>query len=326
MRNRLLLISIAAILTAPIAMYAQTPAAKPAFDVASVRPSPAPDMQKMMADLQVGKKPESAHVEGSRAAYTYMSLKQLIAYAYKMRAYEINGPDWLVTDRFDIVARLPEGSSKDAAPDMMRTLLEDRFRLTVHREKQDQPVLALVVAKGGPKLKEAAAASVPIDESVPLKPGESIIDAIDGPIRVTKNGDGSTTYNMGARGAFKLKFDGETLSMHMEASSISMKGFAVMINTLGGGEGRQVVDQTGLMGNYQAAVDFALTDLVSSLHDQGIEIPTGPPGGGPGGATDPEGGATVSAALEKLGLKLEKGRAPVDRLVVDQVEKSPTEN
>jgi hypothetical protein len=118
MRNRLLLISIAAILTAPVALYAQTPAAKPAFDVASVRPSPAPDMQKMMADLQVGKKPESAHVEGSRAAYTYMSLKQLIAYAYKMRAYEINGPDWLVTDRFDIVARLPEGASKDAAPDM----------------------------------------------------------------------------------------------------------------------------------------------------------------------------------------------------------------
>jgi uncharacterized protein (TIGR03435 family) len=74
-------------------------------------------------------------------------------------------------------------------------------------------------------------------------------------------------------------------------------------------------------------VDFSLMDLTSSLHDQGIEIPSGPSGGGGGGAaTDPEGGATVSAALEKLGLKLEKSRAAVDRLVVDAVEKSPTEN
>jgi uncharacterized protein (TIGR03435 family) len=84
---------------------------------------------------------------------------------------------------------------------------------------------------------------------------------------------------------------------------------------------------TGLTGNYQAAVDFSLMDLMSSLHDQGIDIPARPPSGSSGtAATDPEGGATVSAALEKLGLRLEKSRAKVDRLVVDHVEKSPTEN
>ena len=115
--------------------------------------------------------------------------------------------------------------------------------------------------------------------------------------------------------------------MHMQSESIDMKGFAMMMTTLGGGEGRQVVDMTGLTGKYQAAADFSLMDLTSSLRDQGIDIPTGPAGGGGGGgATDPEGGATVSAALEKLGLKLERNRAQVDRLVVDHVEKSPTEN
>ncbi len=325
MRNRLLFISIAAILTAPIAMNAQTPAPKPAFEVASVRPSPPPDMQKMMADLQMGKKPEWVRIDGSRATFNYMSVKELIAYAYKMRAYEINGPDWMVTDRFDIAARLPEGASSDTAPDMMRTLLDDRFKLVVHREKQDQPVLALVVGKAGSKLKEATVAPTLLDDSVPLKPGESRMDTATGPVVLRKNPDGSTTYDMGARGSFKLKFDRETLSMHMEASSITMTGFAAMINTLGGGEGREVVDSTGLTGNYQAAVDFALADLTSSLHAQGIDVPSG---GAPqgDGATDPEGGATVSAALEKLGLKLEKSRAPVDRLVVDHVEKSPTEN
>jgi uncharacterized protein (TIGR03435 family) len=106
-----------------------------------------------------------------------------------------------------------------------------------------------------------------------------------------------------------------------------MKGFAVMMNTLGAGQGRQIVDMTGLTGMYQTAVDFSMMDLMSSLRDQGINLPARPrSGGGSSEATDPEGGATVSAALEKLGLRLEKSRAKVNRLVVDQVEKMPTEN
>jgi uncharacterized protein (TIGR03435 family) len=188
-------------------------------------------------------------------------------------------------------------------------------------------VLGLVIGKSGPKLKEAAATVEAFDENAPLKPGESKQDTPNGPIRLMKNSDGSTTYNMGARGTFTLKFDSSTLSMHMEASSISMKGFAIMMNTLGGGEGRQIVDMTGLTGNYQATADFSLMDLTSSLSAHGIDIPRRPGGGSSGTeATDPEGGATVSAALEKLGLRLEKSRAKVDRLVVDHVEKSPTEN
>ena len=325
MRNRYAGAVLAGLVIVTTATFGQGPAGKVTFDVASVRPSPPPDMQKMMADLQMGKKPEWVRIDGSRVTFNYMSLKELIGYAYKMRAYEISGPDWMVTDRFDIAARLPEGTSTDDLPAMLQALLKERFGLTTHREAIDQPVFALVAGKAGPKLQEATVKPEPLDDNAPLKPGQSKMDTATGPVILTKNADGSTTYDMGARGSFKLKFDGETRSMHMVASSIGMNGFAMMINTLGGGEGRQVVDQTGLKGNYQAAVDFALTDLVSSLHAQGIDIPTG---GAPqgGGATDPEGGATISAALEKLGLKLEKSRAMVDRLVVDQVEKSPTEN
>jgi uncharacterized protein (TIGR03435 family) len=333
MRDRLAIALMTGFLVAPLAMVAQTAAAaqasaaKVAFDVASVRQSPPPDMQKMMQDLQAGKRPESVHIEGSRATFTYESLKHLIAYAYKLRIYEVSGPDWLITDRFDIAARMPDGASKDDVPGMLLTLLEDRFRLAAHHEMQDQPVLGLVVAKSGPKLKESTAPAQPLDETASLKPGESMMDTPTGPVRLTKNADGSTTYNMGTRGTFTLKFEGASLSMHMEASHISMAGFAIMMTSLGGGEGRQVVDMTGLTGNYEAAVDFSLMDLMSSLHDQGIDIPTGPPGGGQGGgAVDPGGGETVSAALEKLGLKLERSRAKVHRLVVDHVEKSPTEN
>jgi len=310
---------------APVAAAATT--GKLAFDVASVRPAPVPDQATMLAGLIAGRKPNWVRVDGTRATFNYESLNDLIAYAYKLKAYEISGPEWLVTDRFDIAARLPDGATKDDVPEMLRALLVERFKLASHREMQEQPVLALVVGKEGPKLKEAAATTVALDENEPLKPGETKIDTPDGPMRLMKNADGSTTYNMGARGTFTLKFDSSTLSMHMEASTISMKGFAVMMNTLGGGGGRQIVDMTGLTGMYQAAVDFSLMDLQSSLSAQGIDIPRRPGGGSSGAdATDPEGGATVSAALEKLGLRLEKSRAKVDRLVVDHVEKSPTEN
>ena len=325
MRNRLLLLSIAALLTAPVAVPAQAPSAKLTFDVASVRPSPPPDMQKMMADLQAGKKPESVHIYGSRAVCTYRSVKELIAYAYKMRVYEISGPDWMVTDRFDIVARLPDGASKDDVPAMLKALLTDRFQLATHRQAVDQPVLALVAAKNGIKLQAAAANAEVLDESALLKPGESMQDTPDGRILLRRNPDGSSTY-VGPWGSFSLKFDGQSLSMHMQSDSIDMRGFASMMTQLGGGEGRQVVDMTGLTGKYQVAADFSLMDLTSSLHDQGIDIPTGPGGGGPGGGASDPGGPTVTAALEKLGLKLEKTRANVDRLVVDHVEKSPTEN
>ena len=333
MRNRNLLGFIAAALVASGAAVGQTatppapPAANLTFDVASVRQSPPPDIAKMMASLQAGKRPDTAHIDTSRATFTYYSLKQLIAYAYKLRVYEINCPDWLLTDRFDIVATMPQGTSKDDVPTMLRALLEDRFHLAAHPEMQDQPVLALIAAKGGPRLQPATVPATPFDETAPLQPGESIVDSPTGPIRLTKNPDGSTTYNMGARGSFSLRFDGPTLSMHMAASNLSMAGFAIMMTTLGGGEGRQVVDQTGLTGNYQADIDFSLTDLMSSLRDQGIQLPNGPAGPpAGGGGYDPDSGPTVSAALARIGLKLEKSRANVKRLVVDHVDKDPTAN
>ena len=296
------------------------------FEVASVRKSPEPDMQKMMMGLSQGRRPDWSRVDGSRATYNYMSLKQLIAYAYKLRIYEVSGPEWMLTDRFDIAAKLPDGTAKDDVSEMMRALLEERFKLTTHKETKDVPVLGLMVAKGGPKLTESTEKpEEDIDPNAELKPGESRMDTVDGPMLLTHNPDGSTTYHMGPRGTFTLKFDGETRSMRMTGKAMSMRGLAIMMTSLGGGEGRQVVDQTGLQGRYDVAVDFSLMDLLQSLHDQGIDIPHGPMGGGDGQATDPGGGETMSQALSSLGLKVEKSHAVLDRLVVDHVEQEPTE-
>ena len=64
----------------------------------------------------------------------------------------MTGPDWMITDRFDIVARMPDGSGKDDVPDMLQALLKDRFGLTAHHQVVDQPVLGLVAGKNGAKL------------------------------------------------------------------------------------------------------------------------------------------------------------------------------
>ena len=317
---------MAGILLAAGAAFAQTattqPTGKLTFDVASVRPSPPMDQATLMASLNAGKLPQSMHIQGSRATFTYMSLKELIANGYKVRPYQVTGPDWMATDRFEIAAKLPDGATRDDVPGMLQALLIERFKLVTHLETKEHPVLALSIAKTGSKLKEVAAAPAPLDEDAPLKPGETKIDSVDGPMRLSKNADGSTTYNMGARGTFTLRVDGQTGTMHMVAGSVTMKGLAVMLTSLGGGVGRQIVDMTGLKGNYEVAVDFSLSDLVASLHDQGIDVPTGPSPG----SSDPSGNATIADALGKLGLKLEKSKAMTDQLIIDHVEKAATEN
>jgi len=338
MRNRSVITFISGALIAASSLAQTVPApqatatAAPVnltFDVASVKPAAPIDQATMMAGLRAGKRPESVRLEGLRATYTYMSLKELIAYGYKLRTYQVSGPDWLTTDRFDIAAKMPEGSSKDDVPAMLQALLIERFKLAAHLETAEHPVLGLMLAKGGGKLREATEVTQPFDDTTPLKPGESQVDSVDGPIRLLRNSDGSTTYNMGARGTFTLIVDGQNGTMHLKADSMTMKGLAAMLTSLGGGNGRQVVDMTGLTGKYQLEAAFSLSDLVNSLRDQGITIPTGP-SGGPGApsmsASDPGGDSTVSDALAKQGLKLEKSKAMVEQLVVDHVEKAATAN
>jgi uncharacterized protein (TIGR03435 family) len=327
MRDRFGVVVLVGMLSVSGAAFGQgNPASQPAaaklsFDVASVRPSPPMDQATLMASLRAGKRPESLLIQGSRATFTYMSLKELIAYGYKVRTYQITGPQWIVTDRFEIAAKLPDGATRDDVPAMMKELLADRFKLAAHLETKEHPVLGLMVGKGGSKVGPSTVPPPPIDESTPLKPGESRIDSSDGPIHLKKNADGSTTYNMGPRGSFTLKIDGDTGTMHLTASGMTMRGFAFMLTTLGG-DGRPVVDMTGLAGNYELAVDFSLQDLVASLRDQGLDIPVRPDAG----PSDPNGDSTVADALAKLGLKLERSKAMVEQLVIDHVEKAATEN
>jgi uncharacterized protein (TIGR03435 family) len=293
-------------------------------------------MAKLAAEMQAGKMPRfGAHVTASQAVYTYMSLKELIANAYKVKAYQITGPAWLATERFDILAKMPDGASKDDAPKMLQALLEERFKLVAHLDTQERPVLALVVGKDGPKLKESPAATEPVDENAPLKPGEMKIDGPDGPIRVRRNADGSSTINMGAKGTMTTRIDTQAQMITLESSRVTMAGFADRLTNMlqmGGGGDRQVVDMTGLKGDYQVAVEISLADVMAAARAQGMLPPTAAASGGATGASpasaasDPGGGSSVFASVKKLGLKLEPRKAQVEQLVIDHVEKTPTEN
>jgi uncharacterized protein (TIGR03435 family) len=82
------------------------------------------------------------------------TLRDLLVFAYRVRNFQISGPPWIESERYDVNARLPSAASADAAHEMLQALLEERLSITTHRELLDQKVYALIVAKGGPKIHE----------------------------------------------------------------------------------------------------------------------------------------------------------------------------
>jgi len=325
-----LLAGVAALGLMHAGALAQSRAAKPEFDVASVKLAEQLDPGKMMAAYQSGHMPKmGAHIEGLRAEYSQMTLLQLIANAYDVKPYQVSGPDWMKDvingQRFDIVANMPEGSTKDDAPKMLRTLLEQRFKLEATKTAAEKPIYALVEAKGGPKLKESAEKPKPLDPNAPLGPGEVKMDGPDGPMIIKRNPDGSSEVNMGEKGKLKQRVDMQSRTIHIEGSSVTMPGLADMMTqitmspVMSQSGGREIQDQTGLKGYYEIAFDLSIAELMRMQ------------GGGQGGApateaSDPSGGMTIEDSIGKMGLKLEPGKGSVEQVAVSHVEKMPTEN
>src|SRR5262245_1123633 len=128
-------------------------AARPEFEVASIR----------VADpnnLQVSYMPTLDVRPGSTLRISNRRLDEIIMLAYGVSGKQIAGPRWLTeltTDptqvtRFEIVAKVPEYATKDQVPLMLQKLLEDRFKLQVHRESRPTQVYSLEVSANGPKL------------------------------------------------------------------------------------------------------------------------------------------------------------------------------
>jgi uncharacterized protein (TIGR03435 family) len=324
------------ILIASSALQAQAPQGKTlSFDVATIKPAAPLDTAQMAADMKAGRMPKvGQEIDATRATYTYEPLDQLIALAYNLRAYQISGPPWLTQERFDIVATIPEGATKDDVPAMLRSLLVERFKLVAHQSQEEQKVLALMVGKTGIKMKESATAPQAFDPNSPLAPGERQVDDVDGPMRVKMNTDGTITANMGARGTIIEKVDRQSMTFDITSSGVTMGGFAQLLSTLlmqmGGANSRQVIDMTGLKGYYEVDVEISIADLMAMARAQNLPMPAAPSSGGGAStvpeASDPGGGSSVFDSIRQMGLKLDDSKATVNRLVIDHIEKTPTEN
>lgn len=272
--------------------------ASPVFEVASVKPS--------IADRTAAATKRSWGDVTGRVTLVHIPLQYLLLQVYDLQPNQLSGPTWLESEFFDIFAVVPAGAPKKQIPLMFQALLAERFKLKFHRETQVAQVYALVVGKGGPKLKE----SMPDDTDVAPS------------MKLTGNGEKTSISgtDTGPFGRAKLTFANGFV--HGEFASITMRALAEFLSQ-GGKFDLPVVDMTGLRGSYQVPLDYSMSEMSLATGRQPADqvnadqpVPK---------ASDPS-GVSLRESLQKLGLKLERRRLPNEKFVIDHVERTPTPN
>jgi len=243
----------------------------PEFEVASVRASN-PDQGFINAVTP------SLNVGGDRRlTFVQVTLRDLIMLAYGVGARQIQGPGFLngspdaPADRFDIVAKVPTGATREQVPLMLGALLTERFHLSFHRENKTMQIYALEVAKGGPKMKESPEGAT---------------------------GDARCIRSF-------AEHEGATLAA--VCSRMTSADIAQQVQALAPGYFRDgpVIDSSNLKGVY----DFKLEWITNGEANSGSPGPT-----------------MFDAVQNQLGLKLDRRRQPVEILVIDKLDRTPTEN
>jgi bla regulator protein blaR1 len=111
--------------------------------------------------------------EPERLTGTNVSLKTLIQFAYAMKEFQIaGGPNWLDSERYDLVAKAAQPVPRDQLMRMLQPLLAERFKLAVHRETKEMPVFALIAGKAGAKFREAQTGEIP---ALTIRPGPATL-------------------------------------------------------------------------------------------------------------------------------------------------------
>ena len=279
-------------------------ASRPAFEVASVKIAEAP--MRTAAGGGAGMK-----VDGARVDCRSMSLQELMAAAFRVRVYQVTGPDWVRSELYDVQASIPHGSGPDQVPEMLQGLLADRFRLRFHREQKEQPVYALIVGKDGFKLQPVAADTTPVgDDDTTESTG------------TFKMGDGGRTM-AGAGGALKMAAP----ALHIQHKMT----LGLLAELLGRFVDRPVVDLTEVKGTYDIGLDVPLADVLRSaganrnITNAGAPANSGAVQAQAGQLAD-GGGPTIFTSVQKLGLRLDPRKLATESIVMDRAEKAPTEN
>ncbi|HWF47069.1 MAG TPA: TIGR03435 family protein [Bryobacteraceae bacterium] len=295
-RRKKLLLATAAVAAVTVPLLAgladTTPA--PTFEVASIKPSkPGPSKPgPFLVGFQIGR--------GAHFIVHGITPKLLLEEAYGVKDAQISQvPPWFDTDRYDIDAKpeepvgaaidkLPRDDQKDKLMQMVQALLADRFKLAISHESKEMSIYAMVVAKGGPKMKVSDFKPPEHPEALPPMPPKSGNQAMRGRIMFRPG-------NLTSTG----------IEMRMLADALSRF------------TGRPVIDKTNLSGRYEFTLQW--TPDTNQMPIAGMVAP----GGGPEAATAPEsnGPSLVTAIREQLGLRLESQKAPMDVLVITHAEK-----
>jgi uncharacterized protein (TIGR03435 family) len=270
-------------------LFGQAPATGPSFEVASIKPAPDPGGQ--------------ARTEISNPSHIrrYTTIGNLIKEAYHMGTNQkLTGPDWVQgpdAQYFEIEANLPDGAKPEQIPSMLQRLLVERFRLRIRTEDKEERAYFLRVGLAGPKLKEVS----PGQPSQPWK-GKS-----QGQVLLVRSGTASGGWRMYSRLGADVILDAYKISMPELASALQIE------------VGRPVVDRTGLTGVYEISMAVPGGRFDQAAHSDLT-------GNSPALDSAEVGGGSVAHSLGQLGLRLEAGKISIENLVVEHIERVPTEN
>jgi uncharacterized protein (TIGR03435 family) len=140
---------------------------RPAFEVASIRVSPPGkrEGEGFKRDMRTG---AAVQVSPDSVTIRNSTLRSITCWAYHVFDYQVKGPDWLGSERFDITAKAAGQVPEDQLRLMMQTLLADRFKMATHPENKEMPAYLLQVAKSGLKVKESTSGEGDMD----IKPNQ----------------------------------------------------------------------------------------------------------------------------------------------------------
>jgi len=320
-------IAVATVLVGALGAMVAAQEPKPRFEVASIREVPGRGGNPPVP------RPLTLRVLPERVEIRNAALHMLILLAFDIPRNplsQIDWPAWLRPNRdeklFDIQATMPAASTRQQLPAMLRTLLSERFHLVTHTELRPVPAFELVVKSGGPKMREVE----PLDElskefptdgslrqrvivdntSTPFVTRSLIADNLE---RIVAAGDGIRVLT--TRTMYRTSTTDHQTQL-VEATRMTM---AELAHILQNGGDKPVIDKTGLSGLYQFTIEIppfgspALDAAVASIRNgEPIQRDPSP--------------ASLFKAVESLGLKLEERRSPLEVLIVDKVETTPTEN
>jgi uncharacterized protein (TIGR03435 family) len=261
----------------------------PAFEAASVKVSTAPDLRSRMRGG-----PGTA--DPGQITYSNVTLVAVLMRAFDAKSYQVTGPDWLSSRRYDITAKVPEGTSAEQFRAMLRSLVTERFQLETRVESREMAGYELVAGRGATKLKASSESGSEVPDAPPKRDGDGfpILEHPGIVLMEGKKGTAVVTF---------LTARGQPLSALTDLLSRDFR--------------MPVVDKTGLTGNFDFNLEFA---------PQAPGALPKPPVADGSAETPDESAPNLVTAVQQLGLRLQSKRVLVDVVVVDRGNPTPIGN